>query len=315
MMDDGTIAVLQIMATVLLNLSLAGMIGIYASRICLQRSTSSWVRSLDRPLSVAWFAAILLALLASGVTLWLEATSMAGVSVFEAWLAVRSVLETTHYGHVWLFGASALLVVLVSSTRLIGGKFSAGAQLIVGTSLAIFALSRTLVSHAVINGDATWAVAVDWIHLVLISLWVGEVLVAGFIVLNPPIGDEPAGRTDAAMYVNSLSTSATVALSGIVLTGLLNAARGIGTVGNLMGNQYCDVLLVKLALVGLAVILGGLNRFRVMPELLGAFNSAEKPFAKPQRAFVQILKLEAVVLVAVTIAAAILSATAPPTAM
>jgi putative copper resistance protein D len=59
----------------------------------------------------------------------------------------------------------------------------------------------------------------------------------------------------------------------------------------------------KLALVAIAVALGGFNRFAVMPSL---------PRAWPR--FVRVLRVEAAVLLAVLVAAALLANGEPPAA-
>lgn len=46
------------------------------------------------------------------------------------------------------------------------------------------------------------------------------------------------------------------------------ALSDAATVENAIENPYATVLLRKLALVGVAVALGGMNRFLVMPRLL-----------------------------------------------
>ena len=62
----------------------------------------------------------------------------------------------------------------------------------------------------------------------MISLWVGEVIVAGLIVLRAePAAGQP-NRTECVRYVvEALSTSATVALIGVFVTGILSAWRGL----------------------------------------------------------------------------------------
>ena len=108
----------------------------------------------------------------------------------------------------------------------------------------------------------------------------------------------------------ALSTSATYALGGIVATGLANAWYNVGIPADLTGNPYGAALLLKLALVAIAVLLGGVNRFFVMPALTAA---GPVPLAALRR-FTLILRVEAVVLSGVLIFAAILSSTPPPTA-
>lgn len=76
----------------------------------------------------------------------------------------------------------------------------------------------------------------------------------------------------------------------------------------MIGNQYGAALLVKLVLVAVAVLLGGYNRFFVMPSLISALP------APAVRRFTLILRLEAAVLLGVVIVTAVLSSTPAPIA-
>jgi putative copper resistance protein D len=109
-----------------------------------------------------------------------------------------------------------------------------------------------------------------------------------------------------------LSRSATFALIGIFITGLYASWRSLDGFGNLFGNPYGNTLVAKLLLVGVAAMLGGFNRFIVMPPWLAresAGNAA--PEVLPAR-FRRVLWIEAVVLMAVVVLAAWLASTSPP---
>ena len=122
-------------------------------------------------------------------------------------------------------------------------------------------------------------------------------------------------RADIAAWVQSLSTVATRALIVVTGTGLFNAWRGVGSPADLVGNPYGNTLLVKVGLVAVAVALGAFNRFRVMPRLAAALRAPLGHSARPQERFVQVLRIEAVVLFAALIAAAVLSSSPLPSAM
>ena len=155
---------------------------------------------------------------------------------------------------------------------------------------------------------------VDWTHLCLISVWMGVVFIAGFITLTGLVPADATGRAEADRYVEHLSSSATFALCGIFANGLFNAWHNLWGIAGLVGNAYGSALLLKLALVALAALLGGFNRFIVMPSLLAGLRGPQAGAPEPLRRFRLILRIEAVLLLAVLIAAAILSATPPPNA-
>lgn len=310
-MMEGELALAQPIATALLNLALAGLVGAGIARLWLRRGVSPWARTLDLRLHGAMKMGVPAAGLAYGAVLWLEAAAMAEVPLAQAFPAVQSVLAATHYGLSWLVGAGALCVL--GLTLVLPAGRGTAASVLRLFALAALLYSRSTVSHAAAGGDFSWAVAADWLHLVLVSVWVGEVLVAGLAALRAPPLD-PQSRLECGAWVQALSRSATIALAGIALTGAVAAWRGLGAIGNASGNPYAATLLVKLLLVLCAAALGGLNRFVFMPALL---KQLRQTGAAPQSAagsFALVLRIEALFLAAALVAAAFLGATPPPAA-
>lgn len=307
-------ALLQRAVTVVLNLSFALLVGASAASLWLRGRRSAWAQALAPRLRGVLLAGAVVALLAHAALLWVEAASMAEVPLAQAWPAVGSVIQATHYGLAWMTGAAALLIVAGVSAA--GGRAEAAMPAIALrlAALAVLLYSRSMVSHAGAGGDFTWAVAIDWLHLVLVSLWVGEVVLAGLLVLRrpPPLGQ--ADRADCAAYVDALSRSATLALAGIFATGLLGAWRVLETPQDLVGNPYGIALLVKLGLVLCAAALGGYNRFVVMPSLLCSLRRPDPGRIQSSQRFAGILQLEALLLLGAIVGAAILTSTPPPMA-
>lgn len=302
-------ALLQRAVTVVLNLSFAMLAGGGAAALCLRARQSAWAQGIAPRVRGTLLPAAGAAMAAYAAILWIEAASMAEVPMAEAWPAVRSVITATHYGLAWMIGAAALLVVALSAAAA-----RVRAAWVGVVALAVLLYSRSMVSHAGAGGDFSWAVAVDWLHLVLVSLWVGEVLVAGLLVLRHLPDGAPGGRADCAAYVETLSRNATVALAGIFLTGLLGAWRVLETPQDLVGNPYGTALLVKVGLVLCAAALGGFNRFVIMPSLLASLRRTGHPEGAAQHRFARILQAEALFLLAAIIAAAVLTSTPPPMA-
>lgn len=308
------LALAQRTATAVLNLSVATLVGAGAATLWLRSASSAWAAGMLPRLRKAMLACVVVAMTAYLAVLCLEAASMAEVPVSEAFPAVQSVITATHFGTAWILGAAALVVVGATAALRPGALAARPATMIRLAALGLFLYSRSIVSHAGASGDFTWAVAVDWVHLVLVSVWVGEVIVAGLITLRGKPTREADGRGEAARYVEALSNSATIALIGIFVTGVLSAWRGLGSFDNAVGNPYATALLVKVALVLCAAALGGMNRFVVMPGLLGQLRTKPVDGDTASGKFTRILHIEAIILVAVIITAAVLSSTPPPTA-
>ena len=317
---------LQHGATVLLNLAVAMAVGASATILWATQASSVWARERARAVRRLGLVALVVALMASAALLWLKAAAMAEVPLAQAAPAAWSMLNSTHLGLAWKIGSGALVLAIAAIAALMTNSATAPstavrrerALVLVGlAALACFLYTRSMVSHASADGDFSLLMLADWLHLILVCLWVGDVIVAGLLVLACPPGaprDDRNDRNDCARYVESLSRSATLALVGIFATGLFNAWRNLGGIGALVSDAYGITLLIKLALVLGAVLLGGANRFVVMPGLIAALRSGDAGAGKAMYKFTQILRVEAVVLVAVLLTAAMLSATSPPTA-
>jgi putative copper resistance protein D len=291
----------------LLNLALAVLVGATLAGWWLAGQPSGWAIAAARQAHVTARFAGVSTLLASVLVLWFQVAVMTELPLMAAAPAVLAVLSGSHFGLCWLTGCAALLTIIVLQAF---NQHGAG-QHVIGTgiacALAVFAVSRALVSHAVMEGGLSWSVASESVHLLLVSAWVGMVLVAAWIVLARPPGTTSTDLDSCRRYTRALSLAATLALAGIVLTGIFNAWRAMGEISQLVTTSWGLVLSAKLALVGIAVAFGAVNRWRMVPALL------DEPYDdKARRQFVLNLRLESGVLILAVVAAALLSADSPP---
>ena len=311
---ESELASAQRALTVILNLSLAVLVGASAAMLWLRAGSSPWAIAMLARLRSALLGASGSAMAACVCILWVEAASMAEVPLPDALPAVRSVIGATHYGLAWLIGACALLVAGAVSAAPLRLQTGLAASAIRVLALGVLLYSRSMVSHAGAAGDFTWALAADWVHLVLVSLWAGAVFVAGLIALRCQPDSAPGSRSDCAAWVAALSRSATVALAGIFVTGAVSAWRVLEGPEDLIGNPYGTTLVVKVALVLCAAALGGFNRFVVMPSLLRSLTQPGQDAHDAGKRFARVLQMEALFLAAAILAAAFLTSTPPPMA-
>ena len=308
-------------ATLLLNFGFAALVGAVLTRWHISASTatttsaSTWSRSRDRRLRQLIFvssAGVLTMLL---VVLVLETATMAEVHWHEVSSSIADVLTSTHFGHMWL---ASVGIVAFNTLLHLPAQASRRRAVLSMIVLAIFAISRSLVSHAVAAGAFSWQVGIDAAHLLLVSVWLGEVLIAGVIMLRTPCGPALDDRRECGGYVMQLSTSATIALAVIVVTGLINSWRGMGSAGNLSvltNSAWGWILLFKVGGVAIAAMLGALNRWGAMPNFLLHLRSSSLASVPAQRRFALTLQIESVILTAVLLAAAMLSSSAPPASL
>jgi putative copper resistance protein D len=105
-----------------------------------------------------------------------------------------------------------------------------------------------------------------------------------------------------------MSAAAVLAVLAVFVTGLFNAWNRVGTVDNLFDNSiYTTALLIKVGLVGVALILGGYNKFIGLALARGSVHGLERVKL--------VLQVESIVLVIVLFAAAVLTSQQPPAAM
>jgi putative copper resistance protein D len=314
-MPDGLLRALMVADAVAIQLGLACVLGALASQRWLRSATSAWAVRAARRTLVARRLGFIAGLCGVLAALWLEAAVAADLPLGEAAPAVAMLLQRTHFGHAWLIGLAAWLAIGMGSPASRRDASGTGRDFAAWIAVAIFAGTRSLVSHAASHGDASVAVAIDALHLALASLWVGIVFTGAGLVL--PRDAAPASeRADAIFWVARMSRTATWTLAGVLATGVFQVVRSLEPAPSLhafLASEYGRALLAKLALVALAAGLGGVNRWRVLPALferLAATRTTER--ANWRGRLMAILRIEALTLVLVIAAAAVLSGTAPP---
>lgn len=118
--------------------------------------------------------------------------------------------------------------------------------------------------HTVSKGP--WAIhsVVNLVHLGAAAVWGGGVFAMTTVAWMRHRRPE---RTDLAAMVVRFSSIATVALTAVVVAGLLMTWMILDTPGALFETRWGQVLIAKVAVVSVAAALGGYNHFRLRPRL------------------------------------------------
>lgn len=310
-MAQNLLGALMLGDVVAINMGVSLVLGSLASDEWLRDADSPWsdaVRARGTAVRRSGTAVTLLGLVCA---VWLQAAVMGEAPLLEAGPTAWVLLRDTHFGHVALAGMVAWCVVAAASWRVAThGRARFG---LIGSGLAALVWSRSAVGHAGSQGDLSFDVANDGAHLVAAFLWVGLVLFAASVRL-PAIGASMQQRLDATQWVAALSSTATVALLVVVLTGSFKVWRSGASLTALVSSEYGVALGSKLALVAVAAGLGGLNRFRILPALFVDLradigDAAPRPWRQHLKT---VLRVEALVLLLVLVAAAVLAGTEPP---
>lgn len=159
-------------------------------------------------------------------------------------------------------------------------------------------LWATLVSHATASGDVRY-VALDFIHVVAISIWSGGVLALLTVAIPTTIDMRALGSA-----VWRFSLTALVCVAVIVTTGTLQAFDHLVLVEDLYETPYGLALLAKIVLLVVLVALGAMNLLVWGPRLREGIAA--------RGALVRSVMAESGVFGAVLVATAFLTALAPP---
>ena len=294
----------QVAATALVNASFAWIAGVLASRFWLLKQAAGWQGSAGKRLSSAMLAGLIVCVAAVFLSLWTESSLMGDVAWLDAWPVCARMMTTTHYGHAGVATLVLLGVTMLAHSLLDGpdaGKAYVGS---IAALLLMVAAARVAIGHAFEHGPFSVAIAVEWLHLVLMALWAGIVFVAGWLVLPHMLANEAAPSRERGAYLALMSNWAAAALVAILASGAYNAYRVLSSPRDLLDVEYGNVLLFKIALVLLAIVLGGFNKLVGLPAA-GASQAG-------LRKVIAVLRTESIALLLVLIAAAVLTSSAPP---
>ena len=195
---------------------------------------------------------------------------------FEASQAM-SVLRETSFGSPWLlqiFGATVafVLLILASARTPIPRKVALWATF--GLSLAAM-LGPSLSGHARAAWDEySLAIISDWLHLVAGSMWIGGLGVLAFAIAKA-LGeaDRQVARASVSAIIKRFTNIAIPATVLLAITGLYNTWIHVESPSALVGTTYGLVLLVKVAISGVMIVLGGINAFVLRPRIVAEFDT------------------------------------------
>lgn len=264
-------------------------------------------RSPVSPARTAWLraqrslrAAALVLVIALALWLLYESASISASPLADAFGVVPAVLTQTHVGQAWAVAFAGSLLLLVSAFAA-GGTLRDGALWL---GVVVAAAGRAALGHAADAGYLSAALGLHVLHVLGAGAWSGVVMAGGLAVL-PALG----GSTARGLLIRTVGRASKVAMVAVALalvTGVFNGVRGSGgSFEALVRSTWGHVLLLKLVLVALALALGGYNRLVAMPRLRRSASTAAA------HRFVNVIYLEAFVMMGVLVIAAALARSVP----
>jgi copper transport protein len=291
--------------------------GLFTMRTMIARPVAVAAPRAMRALTISFLACAAISLVAIPVYMLVTTASFALSSVTDV-AKIVPLITSSALGRalvdmeviVALFAAAGAVAIAIDHSR--GQRSVAallaqtGAMLAGGAMLAVPGLA----GHAAQTSPAGLAWALDWLHMVTTSLWLGGL--AGLLVLGATAGT--ARRASLARVVPRFSRVATVSVLGVIASGTGAAILHLPTLATLWDTSYGKAILVKIALLAAALVLGGLNNARTSPRLVAAEAHGDDGLGASSARMLRGLVTGEVLLVTATVGAAMVLSSLPPPA-
>ena len=253
-----------------------------------------------RRLRLLLWVAVVLGLVASVLGVGLQGASAAGVSLWSSLKA--AVLESTlesRFGEVWAARAAVWLLVGVAliAVRALGGvvvpdldeaaeaggparmrKPAPATVVLLGLACAYLAITPALAGHASVEGPRGVFFPADVLHVLGASVWVGGI--ACLLLAVPAATRCLEGAERTGLLLGTLARFSPLALASVVaigITGTVQAYIDVRTLDALVTTTYGLLVVAKSVLFIGLVVLGWINRRRLIPALRRLAEAATTP--------------------------------------
>ncbi|HZY41498.1 MAG TPA: CopD family protein, partial [Anaerolineae bacterium] len=243
-----------------------------------------------------------LGLTAIGAIITLVSQAALNDTTIFAWLGTR-------VGRVWIGRVATLIAIGV-----LAEDFAAAGRGKLLPNFAVIWLSAqilfltTLTSHsASVTEPPIWPFAADLVHLISTSIWVGGLAQLAFVV--PFVAKSLDAEDRSWLWLKAViyfSTVAALALGAVLITGAYLSFLHVGDWAALISTTYGQALLVKLAIAGVAMVIGAYNLIVTKPQLDRVIDQPEQA-PRVQARFRRVVIAEAIVAVLVLASAGVLT--------
>lgn len=246
------------------------------------------------PFRRIWLTLAIVNLAVSPIAMTVEIAGMADSSMLDAIKLAPLVMLHTVVGHLWAIRLPVAILLLVIASRRESSRRLAMTIYLLATVLL---LTQSLASHAIDKGAL--AVAILFAHQAAAGFWIGALSSLLLVVERAQEVSNLVDRT--AMRVSRVSGWSVAALA---VTGVASAYYALGWhLQLLIYSIYGRTLLWKLATAGAVILVGGYNRFQLVPEV---------GEASVRNLLIRNVTVECLLLSAVLAWSAVLANTPPP---
>ena len=300
-------------------LSVMTAIGLFVLRIVIARPVAQRVEGSNlRPVSIAFLVASVLGLIAIPVYLDI-ATAVDSLRSAFALGALIPLFRVTAFGRAYvdlelcfaLFCIAAWIALWLDRPANRQRSFAElGATLGALLAAGAVVLIPGAAGHAAQTAPRGLSLLLDWLHLVSGSIWMGGLI--GLLVLwwGLTATNRAAGLGVAVPRFSNVAFVSVLVLLG---SGIGATVVHMPTIASLWQTSYGQAILVKVALLSVAMLGGALNLLVTKPRLEAAKGDPKRG-ASAARLLRNTVRVETLLVVAALFAAAVLSSLAPPAA-
>lgn len=212
------------------------------------------------------FLIAVLALLVNAIHFVLHCSIMTETPLREVFSILPVFITKTKYGRFTILKTILLAVIIAVSfvsvlkdhkwTTLSGALFCL---------LLLFVIAMS--GHQGAKGYMNFPFLLDALHLVAVSIWIGGLFFIRFFLVAFVKGAYIQFWQNLTLLINRYSQLATFSVFVAALTGILLSYINVRGFTVLIGSQYGNILMLKILLVGIVVIIGGMNKFFIIPYM------------------------------------------------
>ena len=203
-------------------------------------------------------------------------------------------------------GLATLLIPLI----FLAVRSRGAGELAIGLG-ALLLLTFSMAGHAAATPAPLLPIIADWVHLLSGALWLGGVLGLGVLAWSSRRVPAPERSPLLARLVAGFSPLALASIALVTLTGVFRSLNQIPSLADLTATNYGRTLLIKLAVLSGALLLGAVHWRRSGPRLAAALAADDLGAAAR---FSRTIGLESALAIGVVLLAGALSQTPHPVA-
>jgi len=295
-------------------LALMTSLGLLALRLGIARPLVRRVEGTRlRAVSIAYLVACVVALVAIPLYVLAATADFALRSIFDVG-ALVPLLHVSAFGRGYLYLELCFALFALTGSialwldrperprRSVAELVSLGGVVLAAAAVL---LVPGLAGHPAETSPRGVSLLLDWVHLVTGSLWIGGLV--GLLVVWRSL---PAARRVAglAVAVPRFSRVALVSVTLLAASGVGASVVHLPTLGSLWQTSYGKAILVKVALLGVAVCLAAVNLLRTRPGLVAGGEAA----AGAARLLRRLVAGEVLLVAGAIAVAAVLTSLPPP---